>query len=150
MLAGTLLRSDCWRPQRKALMLLGSAALAFVIDLVFIYLMGDVIVKALWTSSFVLSAATYSFAMLALFYWLIDVKGWRGWAFYFKIIGMNSIAVYMGQRIINFHSASSFFFDGIARWAPSTWSGVVTGVGYLAVVWFFLYFLYKKNVFIKV
>jgi predicted acyltransferase len=32
--------------------------------------------------------------LLAPFYWVIGVRGWRRWAFFFTVIGMNSIAAY--------------------------------------------------------
>ena len=30
-----------------------------------------------------------------LFYYVIDVLGYKKWAFYFKVIGMNSILIYI-------------------------------------------------------
>ena len=40
----------------------------------------------------------YSFAMLALFYWMIGVMGWRKWSFPFRVIGMNAIFAHMASR----------------------------------------------------
>ena len=41
------------------------------------------------------SAAALCFLLLAAFCWVIEVKGWRKWAFPLVVIGMNSIAAYM-------------------------------------------------------
>ena len=68
--------------------------------------------KALWSSSFVLAVAGYSLIMFALFYYIIDVRGWRKWDFYFKVIGMNSILIYMAPRFIDFSKLNHRLFDG--------------------------------------
>src|SRR5262249_35266656 len=52
-------------------------------------------IKRLWTSSFAIYAAGWTFLMLGLFYFLIDVLGFRWWSFPFVVVGMNSIAVYI-------------------------------------------------------
>ena len=51
------------------------------------------IIKNIWTSSFVLVAAGWSLLLLALFYAVIDVLGYRKWAFFFIVIGMNAITI---------------------------------------------------------
>jgi predicted acyltransferase len=50
--------------------------------------------KALWTSSYVLLMAGFALQMLAVCYWLIDIKGYRAWAKPFLIFGSNALAVY--------------------------------------------------------
>lgn len=106
--------------------------------------------KALWSSSFVCAVAGYSLLMLALFYYIIDVRGWRKWAHGFVIIGMNSITIYMAQRFIAFGTTSHRLFDGLAGLLPESAGAIVYQAGYILVCWLFLYFLYKKNVFLKI
>ena len=108
------------------------------------------IVKNLWSPSFVLVVGSYSFAMFALFYWTIDVKGFRKWSFFFTVIGMNSITIYMAQQFVGFDAASKFFLGGVAGLLPDLWGNLVLSLGYIAACWLFLYFLYRKNVFLKV
>ncbi|MCQ2239707.1 MAG: DUF5009 domain-containing protein [Bacteroidaceae bacterium] len=108
------------------------------------------IIKALWTSSFVCAVAGYSLIMLALFYYIIDVRGWRGWDKFFVVIGMNSITIYLAQAFIPFTQISRNVFGGLASLFPENWAAVVIYAGYIAVCWLFLYFLYKKKVFLKV
>ena len=150
MCAGALLRSDRLAPARKSAALclagLGFAALAAA----FVWLLGDQVVKALWTTSFVLSAAAYSSLMLALFHWLIDVKGWRGWTLYFRVIGMNSIFVYLMMRLGVLALLGRFLSEGLAGWAGTPWSAVVRALGTLAGGWLVLYLLYRKQAFLKV
>lgn len=106
--------------------------------------------KNLWTSSFVLVVGAYSLGMFALFYYIIDVKGHHKWTFFFRVIGLNSITIYMAQSIFNFNSVNGFFLNGIVRMVPETWGNVIYSLGYIAVCWLFLYFLYKKDTFLKV
>lgn len=106
--------------------------------------------KMLWSSSFVLVVGAYSLAMFALFYYVIDVRGHRKWTFFFRVIGMNSITIYMAQSIIDFSKISRFFLGGAADRLPPEWGAVILSGGYVAVCWLFLYFLYRKQVFLKV
>ena len=106
--------------------------------------------KILWSTSFTLVVGGYSAAMFALFYWVIDVKGCRKWTFFFRVIGMNSITIYMAQKIIPFRSISAFFLEGAGTHLPSVWAAVLIQAGYIVVCWLFLLFLYRKNVFLKV
>ena len=106
--------------------------------------------KALWTSSFVLVVGSYSLAMFALFYYIIDVRGWQKWSLPFVVIGLNSITIYMAQKIVPFRKISDFFLEGLAGMLPQTWSTLLLHTGYLAISWLFLYFLYRKKIFLKI
>ena len=108
------------------------------------------VVKNLWSPSFVLVVGSYSFAMFALFYWIIDVKGFRKWSFFFMVIGMNSITIYIAQQFVGFNAASKFVLGGVAGLLPDLWGRLVLSLGYIAACWLFLLFLYRKNVFLKV
>ena len=63
---------------------------------------------------------------------------------------MNSITIFMAQRIIGFHVARDFLFGGLASLAPDAWRKVVLQIGYIAVCWIFLYLLHRKRVYLKV
>lgn len=123
---------------------LGMLAVGLVWSLVF------PINKALWTSSFVLVVGSYSLAMFALFYYIIDVRGWQKWCIPFSVVGLNSITIYMAQKIVPFDRISGFFLKGFAGMMPEVWGEVLLDAGYLAVSWLFLYFLYKKKTFLKI
>ncbi|MBR1499240.1 MAG: DUF5009 domain-containing protein [Bacteroidaceae bacterium] len=106
--------------------------------------------KALWSSSFVLAVAGYSLVMFALFYYFIEVLGWRKWTLFFTVIGMNSITIYLGQRFINFSYTSEKLFSGLVKLMPENSQAFFTQLTYIVVCWLFLYFLYRKRVFLKV
>lgn len=106
--------------------------------------------KILWSSSFVLAVGGYSAAMLALFYWLIDVKGWWKSTLFFRVIGLNSITIYMLNGIMGFGQFSKFFFGGLAGLVPDVWGQVILAGTTVGFEWLFLYALYRKEIFLRV
>jgi len=148
MLSGNYLMRSQARPSRKALTLFLSGAV-----LLLLALLAETVIpfnKALWSSSFVLLTGGLSILLLALFYWTIDVLGFTRWSFFFRVIGLNSIAIYMAQVIVNFSGINSFFLTGIATRLFPAFQSLILSMGYVAVCWLFLWFLYQKKVFIKV
>ena len=149
MFAGEIVRAGGTKATgRKAVNLLICAAVCLVSGLALSAFYP--IVKNLWSPSFVLVVGSYSFAMFALFYWIIDVKGFRKWSFFFMVIGMNSITIYIAQQFVGFNAASKFVLGGVAGLLPDLWGRLVLSLGYIAACWLFLLFLYRKNVFLKV
>jgi len=132
----------------KTLVMLAAAAILLAVGLV--WSNGMPINKKLWTSTFVLVAGAYSLALFAVFYWIVDVKMWRRWTFFLRVVGMNAITVYLLQRIVDFDAVSKFFVGGVAGLLPSAWASVLVASGHLAVCWLVLWFLYRKGTFLKV
>jgi predicted acyltransferase len=56
----------------------------------------------------------------------------------------------MAQKVISFSHTNKFFFGGISSKLPPEWSELLLSGGYVLVCWLFLYFLYRKRVFLKV
>ncbi|WP_159472764.1 acyltransferase family protein [Dyadobacter sp. 3J3] len=106
--------------------------------------------KHLWSSSFILLTAGISFIFLAIFYWLIDVKGYIKWSFFFRVIGMNSLVIYLAVRFIDFNESSRLLFAGLYMHTAEKWHEVFNTLGGLALVWLFLYFLYKNKIVVKI
>ena len=106
--------------------------------------------KNLWSSSFVLHVGGLSLLLLALFYFIIDIRGYRRWAFFFTIIGMNSILIYMSGAFINWRYTTNAIFEWLIQLVGEPLNLLVFALCYLAVKWTFLYFLYRKNVFLRV
>lgn len=106
--------------------------------------------KNLWSSSFVCVVGAYSFLIFSLFYYIIDVKELRSWSFPLRVIGMNSITIYLAQEIINFHQVTNFFLGGIISLFSEGVGTEIYYMGYIAICWLFLWFLYKKQIFLKV
>jgi predicted acyltransferase len=146
--AGNLLKNSPLSMQRKALQLFVMGIVALVLsqlwNLVF------PINKNLWTSSFVLHVGGYSLILLSLFYYVIDIRGYKKWAFFFSVIGMNSILIYMSGQFIDWHYTTESIFKWLVQWIGEPYNAVIFVMCLLLVKWVFLYFLYKKNVFLRV
>lgn len=148
MFAGDAVRSSHFSECRRVSILSGAG-----LALIFIGLLLDPVLpinKPLWSSSYVCFTGGLSMLLFAAFYWIIDVRGWRRWSFYFRIIGLNSITIYMLQKIVDLKGVARFFFGGASELVPTAWSGVVLATGYLLIVYVILRFLYKRNIFLKV
>ena len=148
MLAGELIRNEKLSGNRKSLLLLltgiGMAVLGWLWNFFF------PINKALWSSSFVCAVAGYSFVMLSAFYYIIDVRGWRKWAKFFVVIGLNSITIYMAQRFNLLDGIQHRVFDGCIKLVPEEFHRVAEEISWIATCWIFLYLLYRKRIFLKV
>jgi predicted acyltransferase len=107
------------------------------------------IIKIIWTSSYTLFSGGLCLMLLALFYWIIDVKGYRKWTLFFIVIGVNPITIYFLQRFVNFDGIAEFFLWGVASSAGLI-APLILPLGVLAVKWLFLWFLYRHKIFFKV
>lgn len=110
------------------------------------------IIKKIWTSSFVIYAGGWSLILLSIFYLLIDVWKLKKWSYFFIVIGSNAIFIYACQSgVLDFHRMSDFFFKGlISYFSNPSAKEVISSFTYLLVSWLFLYFMYKRKIFIKV
>jgi predicted acyltransferase len=106
--------------------------------------------KNLWTSSFVLVTAGLSLALLALFHYLIDVRGWQRWSKFFAVIGVNSILIYFAGRVIDFGYATNFFLAGPLSHVGEDLAAVLWWTGFVAIEWLFLWFLDRRHLYLKV
>ena len=139
------LRSDR-RPQRKAAGLAAAGVSCLVISLAWNPFFP--INKILWTSSYVLQAGGWSLLLLALFYWVIDVRGWTRWSFPFVVIGMNPITIYVAQALLDFGIVAGIVTHGfIHQLGP--YEAAVQALSVLLTKWLFLYFLYRQRIFLK-
>ena len=106
-------------------------------------------IKLMWTSSYVLISGGPSFLALALFYWIIDVLGYKRWAFGFTVFGMNSMAVYVATEIFDFRRVGNIFVGHLLT-APRPLGGAGEAAAAFAVVWLILYWMYRKKEFIRI
>jgi len=107
------------------------------------------VIKLMWTSSYVLIAGGFSFIMLALFYWVMDVLGHKKWAFGFIVIGMNSIAVYVATEVFDFRQVGNVFVGHLLP-LVGRWDSLLEATAAFAIVWLILYWMYCKKEFIRI
>lgn len=144
--AGYILRSNISQ-KKNMLRLTAFGILCLVLGLVWSLVFP--IIKHIWTSSFVLFSGGICILLLTLFYVVIDIWGWRKWAFVFKVIGMNAIAVYMATRLFDFRLVGNVFVGGLAV-RLGAWNALIHGIAGFTVIWLILYFMYNKKIFIKI
>ncbi len=148
ILTGNFLKNNPMAQTKKVLYMLVTGVI-FIL-LAHLWNLDFPINKNLWTSSFVLNVGGWSLLLLATFYYIIDVLGYQKWAFFFKVIGMNSILIYLSGHFIDWDYATNGFFQWLGQLIGNPYNIVVMAFCYIAVKWAFLYFLYLKKVFLRV
>ena len=148
MSAGEIVKAEKYRPTQKSMYMAILGAILVCIGLVWNLVFP--INKNMWSSSFVCFVGGISFLLFALFYYVIDVKKRRSWTLFFKVIGLNSITIYLAQAIINFTGISSYIFGGTIGLFPEAAHPLLSSIGYILICWGSLYFLYKNKIFLKV
>ena len=122
--------------------------------------------KNLWTSSFVLFAGGFSLVVLAFWYWVLEMKGWRGsWTSWPLVFGMNSIAGFVADSLVygpgytftakgpngvgmNWHEAAQAYLESAGLRAGN--ASLVYSVGAVLFCWLLLWLLWRKKIFIKI
>lgn len=133
---------------RKVAAMLGAAIVLLVVG--YVWNLVFPINKNLWSCSFVCCAGGWSLLLFALFYLVVDVIGWRKWAFPLRVIGMNSITIYLAQQFVDFSKPVNALFGGVLELLPMEYHALGWWCCYMLVCWCLLYFLYRKKVFLKV
>lgn len=141
-----LLKADLTNAKLGKLFTFGSVGISIGVLWNFVFPVN----KHLWSSSFIMLTSGMAFAMLGVFYWIIDVKGHDKWAFFFRVIGLNSLVIYLAVRFVDFNASSRLLFGGVYKHAPENWHEVYNTLGGFVLVWLFLYFLYRNKIFVKV
>ena len=148
IMTGSLLKNSPKTKKEKVVYMVLAGIISISIAL--IWNLDFPINKNLWTSSFVMLVGGLSLILLSLFYYIIDVLGYNKWAFFFKLIGMNSILIYVSGRVIDWEYANNGLFTWLFQLSGEPYDTVVKAIFYVLVQWGFLYFLYKKKVFLRV
>lgn len=111
------------------------------------------IIKRISTSSFVFVSGGWSLIAFALFYWVIDIKGYKKWAKFAIIVGMNPLFIYLfshvgGSKLI-FNIIKPFSF-GLFNWSGELNANIITSILTWYFLWYITYWLYKHKIFIKI
>lgn len=152
LIAGTWLRQDVspWRKVRW-LILAGLVGLAVgtALDLTGI----NPNVKRIWTPAWTLFSGGWCFLFLAGFYSIMDIGGWKAWAFPLQVIGMNSIAAYCLDHLISGfinQSLKTHLGQDIFKSFGPAYEPFVSGAATLFVLWLTLYWLYRRGILIRI
>lgn len=145
--AGLLLKNKSFSGQKKVVWLLLGGFVSLILG--YVWGIQFPIIKALWTSSYVLVACGYGAVLLGIFYQIIEVSKFQNWAQPFVWIGMNAITVYLAASILNFRKLSQRFVGGDVGIFLGSYSDLATAIMTLFFVFWFVHFLYRKKIFLK-
>jgi predicted acyltransferase len=110
-------------------------------------------VKRIWTPSWVLFSGGWCFLLLAAFHAVIDVAGWSRWAFPLIVVGMNSIVAYCMEWLVagfvgdslKIHLGAEFF-----QLFGEAYARFFLGACVLLILWFILFWMYRRKLFLKI
>ncbi|MEZ5106382.1 MAG: hypothetical protein R2757_17905 [Draconibacterium sp.] len=109
------------------------------------------IIKKIWSSTYVLVSGGLSFMLMGLFYWFIDVLGYKKWTLVFVWIGVNPITIYMLRKLMDFNKLASFMVGGTTdSKSPDHWGYFLVMTVSMLLSLLFLRFLYNRKIFIRV
>lgn len=152
LLAGNLLKNSSLPQEKlKQFGLLGIVLLTIGLVLDFLGICPNV--KRIWTPTWTLFSGGWCFLLLALFYWIVDVRSQKRWFFWLLIIGSNSIAAYVIAHTINDFIANSFAIhlgQNFDKVLGDSYASIVRGGVILVVEWLILRWMYQRKIFIKV
>jgi predicted acyltransferase len=151
--AGLVLRDLRLKPQQKSLALIGAGIVLVLAG--HLWALQFPIVKAIWTSSFVLVAGGYSAILLGLAHQIVDVWGVKNWATIFVWIGGNAILLYFINGQVGFEPAvmrvvGADAFDVFDDWLTDGAGLFIANLAGLVLVVLLARFLYKRQIFLRV
>jgi predicted acyltransferase len=108
------------------------------------------IIKRIWTPSWVLWSGGIVILMLAAFYAIMDIGGWKKWAFPLMVVGMNSIAMYMGSQL-----SRSWIKDTLPKFfGADLYTGpyalMIEKCSVLLVLWLMAWWLWRQKAFLRI
>lgn len=144
--AGILLKSNYSQTRKLRYLIIIGCLLTVIGLLAGLY---QPIIKRLWTSSMTLFSGGICFLLMAIFYYIIDIKKWERPFSWLRIYGMNSIVAYVLYETINFRSIGQSLFYGTEQFLGEFYPVLIetTQVG---IIFGILFLLYKNNIFIKI
>lgn len=147
MFAGAWLRVDRFSGTRKA----GGLALAGVACVVvgWLWSLQMPVIKPIWTSSMTLVSSGYSLLLLALFYYIIDVKGRNKGLTFLKIYGLNSIVAYVLGETPWVKAFCRSITIGLKQYTGDYYPLVVEFAS-IALIFWILHIMYRNNKFLRV
>ncbi len=106
------------------------------------------VVMKLWTTSYGLMSAGVACLQFVFFYWVIDVRRYRKWAFPFAVIGMNALAIYVSESVVPFSHLVGIFTKAVAAGFDRV-EPLFHAISVLVVEWLILLWMYKRKIFLR-
>jgi len=110
-------------------------------------------VKKIWTPAWTLFSGGWCFLIMAAFSMVVDVQGWKRWAFPLVVIGMNSIAMYVMAHLFRGFFAEALDTHLGKEWAliaGTPFAPMLHGAAVLLILWLILLWMYRRKIFLRV
>jgi predicted acyltransferase len=110
-------------------------------------------VKRIWTPSWTLWSGGICFLWLAALHAVVDVAGWKGWGYFWTVIGANSIAAYVMSWTLEapIHAALQRHFGWLVdATIADPYRPLVLGAITLALFWGILRWMYRRGILIRI
>jgi predicted acyltransferase len=107
------------------------------------------IIKKIWTASMTLWSGGWCFILMALFYYLVDYRGWSKGLNWLKIYGMNSIVAYTLGEVVSFRSVANSLLWGFEQYMGDYYGALLTFANFM-ILFLILNYMYKMRVFVKI
>jgi predicted acyltransferase len=103
----------------------------------------------MWTVTYGLASAGIACLEFVFFFWLVDIARFRAWTIIFLPFGMNAVFIYLFTSFVPVKAGTDVFTRPIAVHLGK--AGPLTeAFGAILVEWLILYWMMKRNVFVKV
>lgn len=111
--------------------------------------------KNLWTSTYVLFTAGMGLLLLAVAYYLVDVRRGGGWTWPFAVFGTNAIFAFFGSTLVAkililTHLQTWLFQRLFGSWLPDYVASLAYALAYVALWWGLTAALYRRRIFLKI
>lgn len=110
-------------------------------------------VKKIWTPSWVLFSGGWCLLLMAVFFWILDLKCWQRWAFPLIVIGTNSIAMYvMSWTLHGFFGEvlTTHFGHAPFRIFGDVYEPLLHGAAILFILWLILWWMHRNKIHIRI
>ncbi len=152
LIAGGVLRSDR-APGAKIRWLAAAGALALVAGATLGWLGICPLVKRIWTPSWVLFSGGWCCLLLALFYFVVDLRQRGKWALPLVVIGANSIAAYLIAHLFQSFLEKALLTHlgvGVFQVFGKSYQPLLHGAATLGLMWLLLYWMWRRKLFLKI
>jgi predicted acyltransferase len=118
--------------------------------------------KGIWTSSYVVFTAGAAALLLSLMFWVMEVRGKKGWAKPLIVYGMNAIAVFVASGLLarimgivrvgaEAQSLKGWIYENLfASWAGPLNGSLAFALSYVLLWLGLMWLLHRRRVFIKI
>ena len=144
---GMLLQRDS--THRRRLQILGACAgAAFTLGLALEPFVP--MVKRLWLGSFTFFSIGWVLLGLMACYWMVEMKGWRRWAFPAVVVGTNCIFIYSFSQVLH-----GWLSRGAAKFTDNFgflggYGAIPHNLAVLGLMFYMCYWLYRRKIYFKI